>query len=92
MRARGDTAQIKRTEETLERLQEVDAKLVRSDCKSFHQERRINFFKNSEFATSTPPLRAERKTPFPFCLQDLIMAHLNIPQPEKMAEREAVSV
>ena len=44
MRARGDTAQIKRTEETLERLQEVDAKLVRSDCKSFHQERRINFF------------------------------------------------
>ena len=49
------------------------------------------FLKNSEFATSAPPLRAERKTPFPFCLQDLIMAHLNIPQPEKMAEREAVS-
>lgn len=47
------------------------------------------FLKNSEFATSAPPLRAERKTPFPFCLQDLIMAHLNIPQPEKMAEREA---
>ncbi len=29
MRNRGDTAQIKRTEETLLRLQEVDAKLVR---------------------------------------------------------------
>lgn len=30
MRARGDTAQIKRTEQTLEQLKQVDAKLVRS--------------------------------------------------------------
>ena len=30
MRGQGDTAQIQRAEETLDRLEEVDAKLVRS--------------------------------------------------------------
>lgn len=47
VRARGDTAQIKRTEETLERLQQVDAKLVRSleyPQTSNDTETNLNFF------------------------------------------------
>lgn len=79
MRQRGDTAQIQRTEETLQRLTEVETKLVCgvAVCSVFlfcgvllHQNSRT-FFEI-----------------FLFCAKDLIIDHFNIPKPDKMTERE----
>ena len=80
MRQRGDTAQMQGTEETLRRLAEVDAKLVRKSVKNMICSR-IDFNQQN--------ILTWRYWLDLFCFEkDLIMKHLEISQevPEKAQE------
>jgi hypothetical protein len=90
VRARGDTAQIKRAEETLERLQEVDAKLVRSLAHPAKHQTTQKQFKVKICLGLNCTFLIISSYKFFSSPQNLIMNHLNIPQPERMGEREAV--
>lgn len=57
MRERGDTAQIKRTEETLKRLALVDAKLVSLSYYILLEIERIGYDWNKELGKPQPQVR-----------------------------------
>ena len=85
MRSRGDTAQIKLTEETLLQLQKVDEKLVRRS--------HFNIKRNKDKVPMCCMYRnhlSSSSSIISYSSQNLIMEHLKIPQPEKMGDREPV--
>jgi hypothetical protein len=80
MRERGDTAQIQRAEQTLIRLDEVDAKLVRRVFSI------ASLIRSCDLESFLLTLYPSPVYCFTF-LQDAIMKHLSIPDPMKMGDR-----